>query len=159
MLLPVGHVTHCIQTRIRIHIPSKQRDVAYFAVLGDKLSKCAGVDHLQVNPLTGSLLMLHHIDVPAISRYAEENELFKLVPIAPSAPVSAQIASHFSALDQRLQLFSGGKIDLSSTAFFGLTMAGLFQLLRRNIWPAGLTLLWYAASVLPKRYSRRDAKL
>jgi len=157
-MIPIGHVTHCIETRIRIRIPSKLRDAAYFAALGEKLKKCNGVDYLRVNPLTGSLLMLHHTDVPAIAQYAEQNELFKLVPIAPSAPVSSQIANRFISLDERLQLFSGGKIDLSSTAFFGLTVAGLFQLLRSNVWPAGLTLLWYAASVLPRRKDSRVIK-
>lgn len=103
--------------------------------------------------------MLHHTDVPSIADYAERNELFKLAPLAASVPVSAQIAGRFGALDQRLQLFSGGKVDLSSTAFFGLAAAGLFQLLRRNVWPAGLTLLWYAVSLLPKQSANGHPKL
>lgn len=155
MILPTGHVAHCIRARMRILIPSKQRDAEYFAALADKLSKCAGIDHLQVNPLTGSLLLIHHADLPTIAQYAEQNELFELAPIADSAPVAVQIASRFGALDQRLQRFSGGKMDLSSTAFFGLAFAGLYQLLRRNVWPAGLTLLWYAASVIPKAKANR----
>jgi len=150
-MLPAGYVAHRINGRIRIRIPSKRRDFSYFESLQQKLKACEGVDALQANPLTGGVLLLHHANLPSIAQFAEQNQLFILTEEAPTGPVSQQIAQRFQVIDQRLQAFSAGKIDLSGAAFFGLTTLGLFQLLRRNVAPAGLTLLWYAISVLPKR--------
>lgn len=150
-MLPSAFVTHHMEGRIRLRIPSQRRNSAYFGTLQEKLSQCEGVDALRVNPLTAGLLILHHGDLETIGRFAEQNELFLLRPEDPSRlPVSVQISARFSSVDERLSRVSGGKLDLAAAAFFGLTLAGLFQLLRRNIWPAGLTLLWYAVSVLPK---------
>ena len=114
------------------------------------LGKCEGIESLQVNPLTGSVLLLHHVDLSIIARCAEQGEVFLLAQPVPALPVTQQIAVHFHSLDQRLQRTSGGKLDLGAAAFFGLTLAASYQLLRRNVWPAGVTLLWYAASLLPK---------
>jgi hypothetical protein len=149
-------VTHDIPGRVRIRIPSKQRDASYFALLEEKLKKCDGIDALQANPLTGGVLMLHHVDLPAIAQYAKQNELFALVERPSVAPVSVQVAARFRSLDRGLRSATAGSIDLSGAAFVGLTLAGMYQLLRRNIWPAGLTLLWYATSVVARAKGKND---
>lgn len=154
-MLPLALVDHDIQGRVRVRIPSKRRDASYFAFLEEKLKKCEGIDALQANPLTGGVLVLHHVDLPTIAQYAKQNELFALAERSSAAPVSLHVATQFRALDQGLQSATAGTIDLSSAAFVGLTLAGMYQLLRRNIWPAGLTLLWYATSVLPRANGKK----
>jgi hypothetical protein len=119
-------------------------------LLEEKLKKCDGIDALQTNPLTGGVLVLHHVDLAAIAQYAERNELFVIAEPSSGGPISLQVAARFRSLDQGLRAASGGSVDLGSAAFVGLTVAGLYQLLQRNIWPAGLTLLWYATSLLPR---------
>jgi Heavy metal associated domain 2 len=150
-MLPLASVTHHMNGRLRIRIPSQRRNAVYFSALQEKLARCAGVQALQVNPLTAGVLIQHQGDMEIIRRFAEENQLFILSREASlHLPVARQISNEFASLDERLSRATGGKLDIASAAFLGLTCAGLFQLLRRHIWPPGFTLLWYAASVLPK---------
>lgn len=147
-------ISHQVDGRVRIRIPSKQRDAGYFSMVRESLARCPGVDSVAVQPLTGGTLVLHHTAVTAIAEYAEEHGLFIICDrAADPVPVVHEISNRFSTLNRGLTHSSAGKVDLATAAFFLFCGAGFLQLLRRNVLPAGITLLWYAASLLPKNAS------
>ena len=53
------YLSHVSKGRLRLRIPSKKRDTAFFSGLQAVLSAVPGLDQVKVNPLSGSLLILH----------------------------------------------------------------------------------------------------
>ena len=53
------YLSHVSKGRLRLRIPSKKRDAAFFSELQAVLSAIPGLDQVKVNPLSGSLLILH----------------------------------------------------------------------------------------------------
>lgn len=156
-MLPAAYISHHIEGRMRVRIPSKRRDQDYFEVVTQRLRECDGIRALRINSLTGSVLIIHGLDVDAIAAYAERNGLFVLAPVeAVVAPIAQGISDQFRALDERLKAKTSGALDLGGLAFLGLVAASATQLARKNIWPAGATLLWYAAHLLPPAKSSRQ---
>ena len=43
-----------------------------------KMSKLSGIERLEANPVTGSVLFIHNIDVNSIFEYARKNNLFDI---------------------------------------------------------------------------------
>lgn len=123
-----------------------------------RLRECEGILALRVNALTGSVLIIHILDVDTIAEYAERNGLFTLVPgEIMHTSVSEGISNQFRALDEQLKTKTSGALDLGSIAFLGLLIASAAQLAKKNIWPAGATLLWYAVNVLPSAGANRKS--
>ena len=71
-------VVHELFGRLRLRIPEKRKDGAYFAELAERLSECPGVTRVESNALTGSVLLLHTEETTAtdVARYAEQTALF-----------------------------------------------------------------------------------
>ena len=155
MALPIAYVSHRINGRLRLRIPGKKHDAGYFKRVSEGFATCAGIREVEANPLTGSLLLTHTAALAQITDYAAEHGFFQLAPenVNPG-PLSERLAADLGAVSDRFTSLSRGQIDTRAAVFAGLTLAGLYQLLKRNVWPAGVTLLWYALSVLPSRGGR-----
>jgi hypothetical protein len=54
---PKGYISHRTPHRVRLRIPSKRRDRAFFADLQRHLSDNPEIEHVDVNPATGSALI------------------------------------------------------------------------------------------------------
>ncbi|HUK55852.1 MAG TPA: hypothetical protein VLY20_04260 [Nitrospiria bacterium] len=143
--------------RVRIKIPSRKGDLAFFAALKDKLPGSAeilGIQRIEMNPTTGSVLVVHHADFKApelavISGYLEQMGLVKLEPIdASKNPVSRNIAKTFQNMNQQITDFTSGEIDLQSMALLGLLGLGLFQISRGQFMIPAISAFWYAATLL-----------
>jgi Heavy metal associated domain 2 len=153
-----AYLTHSMPGRMRIRVPSKQRDPAFFRTIEEQLAKCGGVHEVRTNPLIGSVLVLYSGDPMSVVLYAQQNGLFVLAPDNQiTRPVSERILERVQALDQRMRAVSDGTIDLNSAAFVALSCASIIQFLRRSVWPNGITLLWYAANTL-QRYKPPNTK-
>lgn len=162
-MLPDAHISHQTSQRLRVKIPSKKGEVAYFLSLEDQLSKCPGVENLVANPLTGSLLITHATDIKRIAEYAEANNLFQLGRLSPSPiNLSEAISGKLKDLEQQMKQATGGTIDFPGLVFLGLISAGLFQLIRGNLTPIPwYTAFWYGFSVYEffKHKSSKDKKV
>jgi hypothetical protein len=157
VMLPEAYVIHSIPGRTRIRIPSKRHENLYFRSVEEKLARCDGVVSIHTNPLAGSVLVLHSGDPTVIVVYARANDLFEVVANHDEVKsVSERLLGRVHELDKRVRVVSAGTLDLNSASFVVLGCAGVVQLLRRNVWPAGMTLLWYAANLL--RQSTRHEK-
>ena len=56
-----AHIVHRTATRLRIRVPARRLDHAYFGELQAKLVGCTGVRSVEANPLTGSVLIEHDL--------------------------------------------------------------------------------------------------
>jgi hypothetical protein len=154
---PSAYVSHRTRDRLRLKVPERRHDAAYFERLKAQLLGYPGVTAVVVNPLTASALV--HYDgrpgalVPAAGDGAARRDLFVLAdpdadrPAQRESSLLSSVRQRAAGLDQELRSWSGGSLDLRSAAFLGLASMGVVQLLRGNVAAPAITLLWYAAAV------------
>lgn len=154
MTLPEAFITHMAAGRLRIKIPSKKGESAYFSSLKERVSALPGIQKIEVNPVTGSVLVLHtlpveEIDFKVLSEYTAAGGLFKLeTPNGSGKPVSDKITGMFKGADKGVRDFTGGQLDLPTAAVLGLLGVGLFQMSRgKTTAPAWHVAFWYALNI------------
>ena len=57
--LPIARLVHTMPGRARLRIAERRGDEAFFAAIATGLSTLAGVYHVEVRPLTGSVVIAH----------------------------------------------------------------------------------------------------
>jgi len=153
--LSQARVCHLSAGRLRLKIPERKRDEGYFADVARRLGSWDSVDRVEVNPVTGSVLV-RFSDLAALAAdHASRNELFALDPAALRMPAaehldnfSEQAARTFGAANRAVQRWMGGATDLRGAIFAALLAGGVMQLLRGNIAAPASTLLWYAGAMI-----------
>ncbi|MCF8130090.1 MAG: hypothetical protein K9N10_16390 [Deltaproteobacteria bacterium] len=153
MTLPAAHIGHRTSDRVRIRIPSRKGDEAYFSKIKKSLLEDGTVEGLEVNPRTGSILIKGSpADLENILSVGEKNALFKLKdPASKVVPLSRKIAVPFRDLGRAIDRFSGGEIDLAGAVFLGLIGWGMVQLARGNfVAPPWYVAFWYALGIFTK---------
>lgn len=149
MTLPSAQLVHHALGRTRFRVPDKRRDTAYFERVAAALSRGPGVESVQYNPVTGSVLALHHGDPAALARAAEAEGLFRLAADTPkSHGVTERVAERFQSLNRQLKFLSRGELDLPGLLFLGLIAMAVEAIRREQIIAPASTLLWYALSVV-----------
>lgn len=153
-MIPDAFIHHRIgNERIRLKIPSRKGDHAYFSRLLEQLDAFAEFRKREANPLTGGLLLEDNaLDITAIGEYAEKNSLFRLFNKSlPSEPFAAQVAKPIEAASRRIRKFTDGELDLPGALFIGLLTFGLIEIARGNFrTPPWYTAFWYAFGVYSK---------
>jgi hypothetical protein len=159
-MLAEAYISHSTGGRIRIKVPSKKGDRSYFQSLKEQLAqftKLPGIQRVEVNPLTGSILVLHSVDpqimdFKAITQYTETNNLFKLkIPEASQTPVFQSMTEAVSDLGGKVKGFTAGQMDLSTLAFLAFLGVAVVQMRRGNIMVPAMTALWYAFTLLKEQ--------
>jgi hypothetical protein len=158
MMLPTSFVVHEMPGRTRMRISAKRKNEPFFAQAEESLKKCEGVLKVETNPLTGSILILHSSSIEEIKEFAEREDLFAIqTPNGSVArPFSEQISTGLKSLDTRVAEMTSGQFDGKEAALLGLLLAGAYQIVRGNLWPAAGTLVWYAFSLLPEGRSNDE---
>ena len=155
-MIPDAYLSHQTSERLRVKIPSKKGDSAYFLSLKQQASKYNAIEAIEVNPLTASVLFIHNLNKEAIAGFAEENKLFRLVEkpkesSGDSTSLSKQISEVFKNLNKEVSGFTGRELDIPTLAFLGLLALGIFQISRGNFTaPAWYTAFWYALNIFLK---------
>lgn len=143
-----AHVAHASRGRLRLRIPERRGDTAYFARLAADLRRCEGIVGAEGTARSGSLLLRHlpGLGLADIAAQAERLGLSLLShPPVPSGPTLVQHAgAGIDALDRTLVAASGGRVDLSSAVLLGLLATAARQAARGQILPPTASLLWYA---------------
>ena len=166
-MLPEAYITHFISGRTRIRIPSKKGEVSYFNALKEKFGTFPGVQRIDCNPVTGSVLILHiyspeSLDAGQLSTYTELNNLFRLnLNPGPGTPSSLKIRdrikSGFNQLNQKTEELTAGQIDLPTLTFIVLLGVGIYQIRAGNFTaPAWYVAFWYAMNVFLQSESRQE---
>jgi len=148
-------VSHSMVTRVRIKVPSKKGDTAYFAAVKKKLSLCPGILGVQTNPRTAGILVLHSGAVNSLADYAKAKDLFLLkIPEARRKSLMADVAAVFKSYNDQLKKMTEGELDIPSLVFVSLIVSGIYQIVRGNLGaPAWYTAFWYALGVYTQSMS------
>ena len=149
-MLPGAYICHQTAHRLRLKIPGKRGDIAYFTALRNDLSGWPDIQEVQINPTTASVLLVPAVAPPVLARFGMSKKLFALKPARPET-INQRLLGSFRYVDEQLKASTSGELDLASLAFLGLVGAGTYQILMGNFFaPAWYTAFWYGASVLLK---------
>ncbi|MBP1151456.1 MULTISPECIES: HMA2 domain-containing protein [unclassified Methylocaldum] len=145
-------VVHELAGRLRLRIPEKRNDSAFFAALAERLAECPGVTSVKLNAFTGSVLLLHAAETSAIdvARYAEQAALFSVKPLSatPVRTLGQHATKGLNAFDRSLTTASGGLVDLQSAFFLLLVGLAVYQARRGQILVPAVSMLWEAISLV-----------
>jgi hypothetical protein len=149
-MLPAAHLIHRTHERMRLRIPARRGQVPYFEQLVAGLAGLPGIDRIETNPATGSILLSPAVDVAPLAQHAERAGLFVLATdtIAAAVPLATGLARSFQGVNLQIRQLSGGNLDLASVGFLTLVGAAVLQLQRGHVLGPASTLLWYASGLL-----------
>ncbi len=151
--LPEARIAHATPNRVRLKVPARRYDEAFFRAVEERLRGWRNVERVEVNPLTASILV--HFSDPAalMSEAMIGNDLFQIIlpqdgGDMPGRPLLARLQETMTAADDSLRQWTGEALDLRTAIFAALFVGGLQQLVQGNVAAPAATLLWYAATVL-----------
>lgn len=113
-----------------MRIAARRGDGVFFASVATVLSAIAGVQKVDVRPLTGSVVLQHTAPFARIGQAAVQGRLF-ILPEMGAPPREA----------------SAIRVDARMIAAAGLGFFALWQLAEGRILPPAITLAWYAAGL------------
>ncbi|MCB2186046.1 MAG: hypothetical protein KQJ78_06485 [Deltaproteobacteria bacterium] len=153
MSLPKAKLAHKSPGRIRLKVPEKRGDHAFFQALHETLSLLDEVETLEVNVATGGALILGHgVDTGSLVELGEKAGLYLLELAEGKALSPAQAAVEpLRKLDRSVRDFTGEQVDVATLGFLVLLGTGLFQVLRGRVTaPPWYTAFWYAFGLFTK---------
>jgi hypothetical protein len=138
---------------LRIKVPEKRRDAAFFNVVADRLAAWESIERVETNPLTASVLIYFSDPQRLLLEAAVKNDLLDIDFEDAVAEPSDQIVSRtavrsFDTADHGLRRWTRNQLDMRSAIFLLLFAGGLYQLLRGRVSTPAPTLLWYAGNLL-----------
>jgi hypothetical protein len=147
--LPEARIVHRVSGRTRIKIPSRRKDHQYFGKLIEAMANFPGLQRVEANPLTGSVLLEYDDESASLAEYARSNKIFKVVEHKPAALLGRnQEGRLMKELDRQAQSLSMDKQELSKLAVVSLLGLSAYQISRGNFQaPAWYTALWYAYNI------------
>lgn len=144
-----GHIVHGAGKRTRVRIPAHRGDEGYFKRTAAALKSCPGVQNVEANALTGSLLIEHDAPLEDIGDFAKVRELFALSQQIPAvATLTHRLLDLAREFDRGLQAATQGRVNGMEAAALVLLVLGLYKLLKTDVLPPASTLFWYAAAAL-----------
>jgi Heavy metal associated domain 2 len=147
---PEGHIVHCTRHRLRVRIPAKRHDKVFFSNTRDYLSRQPRVEGVEVNPLTGSVLV-HASDARSLVESLGRDVPFILVEqlstTAERNPLE-QVRDQLSEWDAQLKQWTGSRHDARVYIFVILMLSAAYQLVKGDVFAPAATLLWYAGEAL-----------
>lgn len=158
-MLPTGYVAHRTGDRVRLRIPARKGDAAYFARIERELAACGRVGYVEANPLTASILLHYSGTDDDLRRDAVDLGLFTVEELPPAAnPVLSAAAARIDQFDRTIQRASNGSFDLLEVAFVGLVGASIVQALRGQALGPASTLMANALAILALYRARRTER-
>lgn len=150
--LPDALLSHKVSGRIRLKIPSKKGDSQYFESLKEQLYGFSGIKIVEINPMLGSVLIIHTSDVERIAEHAQKNSLFSLRSFKPNLTnLHYRVSEAFKDINKKIKGITGGDIDIAGLVFLSLLGLGIYQIMRGNFAaPAWYTAFWYAFDIFLK---------
>jgi len=151
--LPIAHVVHHSARRLRLRVPARRGQRAFFEHVPPGFEDEARVQAVRANATSASLLFVGDgTDLGTIGRAGEAAGWFRLAALPPATlPAAQRVAAPIGALDRRLRDLSGGSLDLANGFFLGLLFFGVYELAIGNFRrPPWYTVFWYAFGVFSK---------
>jgi Heavy metal associated domain 2 len=140
---------HNLPGRTRFKIPERRGDHAFFHEISELLRKFPSMQKVESNPLTGSFLLLYSGDIDSEPMQAALDALAEIFELEVSAPpVARKLPADVVDVDQAVQRFTHGALDLSTATALGLLVLAGVQLLRGQQPVIAVSLAWYATELL-----------
>lgn len=159
-MMPDAEVVHSSKGRLRVRVPSRKGDPLFWETIADKFSGCPGVEDVEVNPRTASILFVHETDSAAIMAFAASQGIFLAEGKKPAREYPAiydGLTESFDKVDGTIKKFTGNELDLSSLSFMALVGAGIYKIAKGDFSaPAWYTAFWYGFNIFLK--SRPNGK-
>lgn len=151
--LPHAQICHRIPGRVRVKIPRRRYDEAYFLRVQDELARCSYVASVDVNPSTGSVLVFHHGGLDSVVEFARRKQLFELTSFHPpkTIPLGKRTSLELAAMDRRLQRATDGALDISGLAFVTMGVLGVAATLAGDLSGASRFFLYGGVALLLQR--------
>ncbi|MGB5830994.1 MAG: hypothetical protein WBG92_03270 [Thiohalocapsa sp.] len=138
-------IVHRSRTRLRLRVPDRRRDLAFFVPLYESLRKIPGVTEVVINPITASVLLIFpdgYCDAieTAVGRdaaltFEQVSGTAKSSPAAMKGPSGASD----SVASRRILRVT----DLRTILFLLTLGVAVHQVLRGKLLAAALSLLWF----------------
>ena len=149
--LASAYLVHALPGRIRLRIPQKRGDAAYFAGLAQALSR-ERIGDASVNAVTGSVLLRAPVTLkPAeLALSARQLALFDLrdpMPLGGRSPL-VTAAAGLHGVDGLFLRATGGYLDVRSGVFIALLLLAGRQIYKGQFMVPGFTFLWYALNLM-----------
>jgi len=151
---------HFMPGRVRLRVPSLAENGTGAALVQEKLPAIQGVQSVELNPATGSVLIVYREDeirpellFAAVVRLMNLDAELKRMP---QPVVTRELRELLGSVNRMVYDRTGGLIDLWSAGLILLAAIGLQRLWAQGMraFPAGLTLVWWGlASLLGTRQS------
>ncbi len=140
---PIAFVSHKTGSRIRLRIPSKKKDHAFFASLAEKVSAVEGVAAVKTSALTAGVLLIHSSDPDSVV-----DKVMAAGGLRPGGRYAGtrtnlhrRIGETFNGIDLALRDATANELDTGGAAFLALLGAGIYAVWRGNI----TAIPWYTA--------------
>lgn len=154
-----AYIVHHTPGRVRLRIPGRRDDAAFFREVEERVQQCASVREVRSNPTTASILVRYTNDASLMNEIAEVglSELVRLeIGLPPIEPIGQRFTQRLQSIDHRIHAATAGQVDGSGLTLLVLLCSSLFQIVRgREVFGAAVPLLWYAGQaingVLPSR--------
>lgn len=151
--IPTAHISHLTSWRMRVKILSKKGDDGYFRAVKNTFSKLKGIERVEINALTGSILFIHKTDKDTIIYDARTHQLFEVRETTHQSPLNSTVLSRnvsetFKKVNNRIKEFTSEEMDAPGLAFLSLLGLGVYQIGKGNIMaPAWYIAFWYALNI------------
>lgn len=136
-------IVHRIPGRVRLRIPDRRGDDAYFSDLADRLNTIEGVQGVSANAATGSIVLQFKEAWERIFAQFREHGLD--LGVEQKKDVSSERTGVKS-----VRLVTGREINFMFMVGMGLVAVGIVQAMRGNVGVPSITAFWYAIEVFHK---------
>ncbi|MEK4032621.1 hypothetical protein WOC76_03185 [Methylocystis sp. IM3] len=143
--LPQAYVVHETPSRLRLKVPARRHDKAFFGAAARMLSERAPAARIDANPVTASILICGP-DSARLIRELDEGGPFRL-STEPESQIG-ELGREMQALNRRLLNFSAGRIDARAYIVLALLVSAMVQIARGRVFAPAVTLLWYAGEAI-----------
>jgi hypothetical protein len=160
--LPEAVVVHVSRGRVRLRIPARKHDAAFFSDLERRLAPLPGVEKVEVNPVTASVLVLHRLNLTSredFAALATSSPLSGLLTLTPpqinrvanpagSISLGQSWAMSLARLNDRMRSSTEGLVDVPTLGVVALVAVGIRQMRQGALFMPAMTALWYASFLL-----------
>ena len=151
-MIPEARISHKSSGRLRLKMQNRSSRETYLKTLPEKLSGCCCIKEIEINPVTGSVLIKHSGNDAEIIDFVRSKGIFALKSRSVKPPsVHQGLNTAYRNLDGMVQSLSNGSTNVGGLAFLALVTFGIMEIGRGNFAaPAWYTVFWYALNVFLK---------
>lgn len=156
-------VVHRLPGRLRLRLSELRNDPESLASIAASLRCLPGIQAVEANAVTGSLLIRYEgPEAPILQAAARDGSLRLVTATEEAVPdLSGRLDEGMRNLSRGLQTVTGGEVDLNGLLVVGLTLLAIQQAIEGNVMVPAAALLWnaYQAARMPPLDVRRETKV